>query len=94
MVTAHGGNITLDTAVGSGTTFNIVLPLGKPFSLNTQRPVSTRRVVPKTHSVTLGETGLVLLVEDESFGPFHPALLTQAGHQHSVASGKCREVVQ
>jgi len=90
VVTAHGGNITLDTAVGSGTTFSIVLPLGKPFSLNTARPNTTRQVAPNTRSTTLGETGSILLVEDEVIlGRSTQRLLTQAGHKvHSVSSGR------
>jgi CheY-like chemotaxis protein len=89
VVTAHGGNITLDTAVGAGTTFTIVLPLGKPFSQNTARPITTRQVVPTRHTVTEGATGLILLVEDEVIlGRSTCRLLEQSGHQvHSVASG-------
>jgi two-component system cell cycle sensor histidine kinase/response regulator CckA len=89
VVTAHGGNITLDTAISRGTTFTIVLPLGKPISLNTALPSTQRVAKPHGRSVTLGETGSVLLVEDEVIlSRSTQRLLTQVGHRvHAVNNG-------
>ena len=89
VVTAHGGNITLDTAIGAGTTFSIVLPLGKQFSQNTALPSATRQIVPTRNAINAKKTGFVLLVEDEVIlGRSTSRLLEQVGHTvHSVSSG-------
>lgn len=89
VVTAHGGNITLDTAIGAGTTFSIVLPLGKQFSQNTALPTSTRQITPTPKPINTQRTGFVLLVEDEVIlGRSTSRLLEQVGHSvHSVCSG-------
>ena len=89
VVTAHGGNITLDTAIGAGTTFSIVLPLGKQFSQNTALPSATRQIIPTRNAINAKKTGFVLLVEDEVIlGRSTSRLLEQVGHTvHSVSSG-------
>ena len=93
VVTAHGGRIMLDTQVNAGTTFTILIPLGltnrSELVPQSTRLTSKRRISP-SKAITLGDTGLILLVEDEVIlCRSTRRLLEQAGHKVvSTNSGK------
>ncbi len=74
IVTSHHGFVTVDTAVGRGTSFRVFLPAteGAP----------PRTVTTAPFAVPEGEGELVLLVDDEaSIRDFASALLSQHGYR-------------
>ena len=93
VVTAHGGRISMDTAIGQGTMFTITLPLGKPIQRVHLRETVSRQSAPPLPPPSRDQCGLILLVEDEVIlSRSTRRLLEQAGHE-VVAKNSGKEAV-
>ncbi len=82
IVEEHGGELRVDTIVGTGTTFSFELPLAQPETAPAQLPESAG---PAPESPTY--SGMLLVIEDEhAIRELLEEVLVAAGHRVETAS--------
>jgi CheY-like chemotaxis protein len=83
IIEKHKGIITVDSAIGVGTTFSVYLPAAQPMA-------ETSAAVPVDQSTRLPEkgTGTILVVDDEEYIlEADKAMLTELGYDVLLAKG-------